>query len=380
MRIDKLVVRGFRNLDSVAADFPSRVTFIVGPNGQGKTNLLEAIYLLSQAKSFRHAALGDLLPWGSKEGCLVEAKVRSSEGTKTIAFEIENGRRRVSVNGNRVSKASAFYGQLCAVVFSPDDLQLVKGGPAARRRFLDRTLSMVDASFVDHVVAYERALKSRNALLKRGRGGGSALNEKLDVWDRLLVKHGLEVARGRSELVKELLEPTAAYYRRLVARSRSFAAAEDISLSYRGDFFCGGAPRQPEEVSSLLAEARGEDVRRGVSTRGVQRDEMLLEIDVGSGPHEARLAASQGQARSFALALLLAAVEFLSERRGELPVLLLDDIESELDTHRKTALFELIKESEFQLFLTLTELPPEFAQGVEDSRVLRIEKGQLSRQ
>ncbi|MCB0346481.1 MAG: AAA family ATPase, partial [Bdellovibrionales bacterium] len=175
MRIEKLVVQGFRNLHRVEAVFPSRVTYIVGPNGQGKTNLLEAVYLLSQAKSFRHSSTHDLLPWNAESSapCSVEASLQTDDGRKTVSFELEDGRRKVYVNGNRVSKASAFYGQFRAVVFSPDDVQLVKGGPGGRRRFLDRTLSMLDGQFVDHLVSYERALKSRNILLKRLRSNPS---------------------------------------------------------------------------------------------------------------------------------------------------------------------------------------------------------------
>ena len=379
MRIDRLSVRGFRNLEHVEVAFPSRVTFIVGPNGQGKTNLLEAVYLLSQAKSFRHSSLQDLLPWDSdgRAPCSVEASVETDEGSKTVSFELDEGRRRVYVNGNRVSKASAFYGQLRAVVFSPDDVALVKGGPSGRRRFVDRTQSMLDQQFVDHLVSYERALKSRNILLKRLRSNPAGAAEKLSVWDSLLAKHGRHVASGRRKFVEAICTGVGKYYQKLVSCSEGFGDGEKVSLSYRGEFFNGEGVRGEEEIAAMFAEAINEDIKRGVTTRGIQRDDVYLEIDVGSGPHEARLAASQGQARSFALSLLLAAVDYLSAESGELPVLLLDDIESELDTHRKTALFDLIRDSNFQLILTLTELPHEFLEGVSDSSLLRIKNGAI---
>lgn len=379
MRIEKLAVQGFRNLERVEAEFPSRVTFVIGPNGQGKTNLLEAIYLLSQAKSFRHSSISDLLPWGAQDSaaCSVEASVSTEDGIKSVSFELEDSRRRVFVNGNRVSKASAFYGQFRAVVFSPDDVQLVKGGPGGRRRFVDRTLSMVDRQFVDHLVSYERALKSRNMLLKRLRRDPSGAEQKLAVWDRLLARHGMHVAAGRRSFAESIEETVGSYYQKLVARSSDFAGAEKVSLSYQGDFLCEGKIRSEDELVSMFAHSAAEDIRRGISTRGIQRDDLKLQIDVGSGPHEARSAASQGQARSFALSLLLAAVDYLSEESGELPVLLLDDIESELDTYRKAALLDLIQDSKSQLILTLTELPHEFLQGVSDSRIMHIQNGAL---
>jgi len=211
MRLKNLELKQFRNLASQTVSFSERVTLITGKNGQGKTSLLEAIYLLGQSKSFREFRAKELVCWGSNnQECQVDSTVDTEDGTKNVSYKVINGSRQVFINKERVKKASNFYGLVKSVEFIPDDLQLIKGEPSLRRRFIDKVLAMVDKNYVDSLVHYQRALKNRNALLKSFFKNGSKpsthseLIANLAPWDSALAGHGREVCIKRLAFVKAI--------------------------------------------------------------------------------------------------------------------------------------------------------------------------------
>lgn len=360
MQIERLSVHRFRNLGTQTVDFPSRVTILTGKNGQGKTSLIEAIYLLAQAKSFRTASSRELVQWHSTaiesdKRSVIEADVRSAIGLSTVRYEIENGRRSIQINGNRIDNARQFFGTVKAVEFTPDDLQLIKGGPVERRRYLDRILSMSDPVYVETLVHYQRALKQRNKILAApGSGSSAELAIKLESWSRLLVEYGRVLSDKRQHFVKELTPRVIALYES-IARSSGLEGGERVSLQLTGHFFEDGVVRSADQLLLEYRSRVAKDIERGCTGFGPQRDDLQLIFDTDSWSRSAGAAASQGQTRTLALSLKIAAVEYLQAVAEEPPILLLDDVESELDAGRREALKELIARIESQVIITTTD-------------------------
>jgi DNA replication and repair protein RecF len=392
LHVDSISVRNFRNLDAQTVSFTGPATVVIGRNGQGKTSLIEAIYLLAQAKSFRSPRLADLIAWGGDDTVSVEGILITSSGEKTVRVEFGGGKRSVFLNGNLVTSAKGFYGEVIAVEFTPDDLQLIKGGPSGRRLFLDRILSMFDRTYVEMLVHYNRALKHRNQLLsarrtrKRHQEQGNSdedFSAELEPWNQLLVRYGSTLAQRRALLVQDLSADFMENYGSLANSSLSDGArSEEVCLQYCSDFLfdesaTAPALRPPEELLARYSSTQDRDLRLGATSFGPHRDELEVTLDVGSGARGARASASQGQARSMTLALKIAATRLLHRTTGEAPILLLDDVESELDGARRAALHQLIRQIGSQVIVTATELSPEVKEVADRLSVLSISGGKI---
>lgn len=313
---------------------------IVGPNGQGKTNLLEAIAWLATLESFRYAPNDAMV----RNGCVAavaRAEVESQDRTCLIEGEIRSGRQdRVQLNRQPLRRRSDLADVLRVTVFMPDDLYLVKGGPAGRRRFLDESISVKRPSYYSTRSQFDKVLRQRATLLRQSGGRLSdVVAATLDVWDVQLAKLGTEVAEQRESLVTEL-EP-------LVREGYEELAGETTRLSLAYQRTWQGS------LEEALHGSRAEDVRRGVNSLGPQRDEMDIQIHGMS----ARSRASQGEQRSIALALRLGLHRAVTSSAGSAPVLLLDDVFSELDDRRSTRLLELLPPG--QVLLASASTPPE---------------------
>lgn len=253
------------------------------------------------------------------------------------------------LNDKKVDSVMGFYGQVRVVIFTPEELQLVKGPPQQRRHFIDRTLAMVDPVFVKNALHYQRALKNRNALLSAKEKSP----QDLIIWDRLLVEHGRVLAEKRRDFADFVARQSRLSYEGI---SHESVAAERIEVLYESDFLNEDRTLKDfAELELAYFESSERDYKRGTTSIGVHRDDLRLQIDTGQGLHDARSTASQGQARTFALSLKLSSLEFLRERTSEDPILLLDDVESELDEPRKHALYNLLRNSKSQVFLTGTQ-------------------------
>ena len=377
MHIHQLALSGFRNLQPQSISFEKRVSLVTGRNGQGKTSLLEAVFFLAHAKSFRTSKIRDVLRWGedgasSITGAELQAKVETADGLKEIECRISGGKSKARINGIAVEQASGFYGQLSCVVFTPDELQIVKGPPQGRRKYLDRILVSVDRGYVDKVVQYHRAVKSRNAVLhemKDRRDSASTLAP----WDTLVARFGVEIIKTRLELIEEIQPLVLSYYQQLSSSS------ESIAMEYSSKLIRDGVLCSAEEVENLLRDVLDKDLMRKSTALGPHRDDLNLNIDSGFGNKLARSAASQGQARSYALALKMASIEYLSGKLGEPPVVLLDDVESELDEHRREALYRLLSELQSQTILTATELSQELRALSEGPNIFVVEEGRVEK-
>ena len=357
MRVRQLWLQDFRNYANAELTLADGLTVVVGQNGQGKTNLVEALAYLATLESFRGAPAEALVRSGA-ERTVVRAEVRHGDGREVlIETELPRvGRGRVQVNRQRLGRTRDLLGVLRASVFSPDDLVLLKGGPAERRRFLDDTLVSLDPRIDALRGDLDRVMRQRGALLKQAGGRLTGdVGFTLDVWDAKLVALGERLADARMQLVATLGPVVTASYQDL--------ASSDVTVA-----LVYVAPWRETGLAAALAAARADDVRRQVSTVGPHRDE--LEVVLDGLP--ARTQASQGEQRCLALTLRLAAHRVVGERVGSPPVLLLDDVFSELDAARSAALVRSLPIGQ-ALLTTAGALPL----GIEPERVLRVVDGTL---
>lgn len=357
MLIRTLELQDFRSYEAASLSLADGLTAIVGENGQGKTNLLEAIGWIAGLGSFRGVPDDALVRLGA-DAAVVRATVESTTGREQlIEAELPRvGRNRIQVNRQRLSRARDLVGVVQVTVFSPDDLELVKDGPALRRRWVDDALVSRHPKHDALRSEVERILKQRNALLRstHGRLDGDAAFT-LDVWDGKLAAAGDALRAARADLLAEMAPRLAAAYD-AVARRRAEVEAV-YEASWQGS------------LADALVASRANDVRRGVSTVGPHRDEILLRI--GGAP--ARTHASQGEQRSLALSLRLAADAVVREAGVAEPVLLLDDVFSELDPGRAEALLDALPGGQ-RLLTTAAWLPP----AATPDRVLKVADGTIT--
>ena len=331
MRVTSLSLSHFRNYERALIEPDAGVTVFTGPNAQGKTNVLEALHLCCLGKSHRTSRDEELIQWG-RDSARVTVKTAQRDGTHEVAVVLSRTQRKkktVRIGLRQAERIGELLGHVCGVLFSPEDLQIVKDGPAERRRFMDMQLSQLRPAYFYALQRAVRTLNQRNALLKDIARNPSLL-PTLDMWDEQLARVGAVICENRREAVGRLDE---------------LARAAHLSLT-------GG--------------------RRMTTTVGVHRDDIAITID----GKEARTFASQGQQRSAVLSLKLAQLELAGAESGEAPILMLDDVMSELDPSRRRQLIERI--DRVQTFVTCTDLSD--LAGARQGTVYRVENGVLTRE
>lgn len=355
MIVEHLELVDFRNYQSAAFDLTSGITAVLGRNGQGKTNLAESLAYLATLSSFRGAPPDALVRVGADAG-IIRALVRDHDGREVlIEAELSRvGRNRVQVNKQKLGRTRDLLGVMRVSVFAPDDLIMIKGGPSERRRFLDDTLVALKVSYDSMRLELDRVVRQRNTLLKQagGRLDGDALNT-LDVWDARLADLGDRLGHARATLVARCQPMVSEAYEQLAGESVA------VELVYEPEWRATG-------LVKALEAARDFDVRRGVSTVGPHRDE----VAIGLNGLPARTHASQGEQRTLALALRLAAHRLVAERTDSTPVLVLDDVLSELDPERATALLSNLPPGQV-IITSASPLPP----AANPERVIEISGG-----
>lgn len=345
MRVTHLSLTDFRSYQSVEVEFAPGVSTFVGPNGQGKTNLVEAVNYLATLSSHRVASDAPLVRMGA-ERAVIRAAVTEGERHQLVELELNPGRaNRARVNRSSPVRPREALGIVRTVLFAPEDLGLVKGDPGERRRFLDELVTARSPRMAGVRADYDRVLKQRNTLLKsaamaRRHGGRGGDLSTLDVWDQHLARVGAELLAQRMSLIT-MLEPLADQ-----AYERLAPGGGPLALDYRGSTSSGPVSELPREklyelLLSALGEARQREIERGVTLAGPHRDDLLL----GLGGMPAKGYASHGESWSVALALRLASYELLRSEGPE-PVLVLDDVFAELDVRRRERLAELVAPGE----------------------------------
>ncbi|MCD7975269.1 MAG: DNA replication/repair protein RecF [Phascolarctobacterium sp.] len=374
MKINKVYVINFRNYDQCNLDFFSMVNVFYGQNAQGKTNIMEAIFYSAFGMSHRTFEENDLIKIGCMEmGVGVEYESFSGRHTIKIKKHKQQGKlnKEIILDGQKIRMREQ-YGKLNAVMFSPEDLQFVKGEPSLRRRFLDMQIAQTDKVYYDLLIKYNRLLKQRNKLLKEIREKGKEDTRYLKVWDEEFIRFAASIVRKRLLSLNKLKKIGSEVYSILTENKEKMTIKYEVKENNGKTLY----PRDEEENNwedfyrNSLREREKEDILRGSTGIGPHRDDLYLLLNDFS----LRSFGSQGQQRSGALALKLSQLEYVHRELGEFPVLLLDDVMSELDNKRRTQLLSFIN-GKVQTFITANdrELIPE----LENNRYFEITKGRI---
>lgn len=355
MRIKALSLQNFRNLENEYLEFNQGLNILFGDNAQGKTNILEAIFLSCTTKSHKGSKDKEMIRMGEKEAH-VRLLFEKNENERKIDLHLSKTKSKsMAVDGLIVKKAMDFFGLVNVVFFSPEDLNMVKNGPAERRRFIDMELSQLDKIYLHQLSNYDRVITQRNNLLKQLiEEEGKA--DMLDVWDEQLLKYGLSVIKSRENFIVDLNELIKPIHFKLTG------GKEELVLTYEPNVVA-------EEFSEKLKKTRRSDIYQKSTLVGPHKDDVLFTIN----GQNVRKFGSQGQQRSTALSLKLAEIELFKKMTGENPILLLDDVLSELDRNRQNYLIHGI--GDIQTIITCTGLE-EFVENKKDSgKIYKITEG-----
>ncbi|MFB6226783.1 MAG: DNA replication/repair protein RecF [bacterium] len=344
MILDSLTVSQFRCWTYREFQFGSDITYIEGPNATGKTSILEAINYLSKGRSMRATRDSTCVQWNKdsfslRAEFLPDGVENASPSSLSVSYgstpDTNHDRRRViKLNGDVVEKLSDLHRKFPTILFTPDDLSILKGGPAKRRDFLNELLSYLDDNYLDWLKEYQKIRQQRNSLLKTP----SPDHVLLDQYDSRLVELGEQIVQVRSELMPELEAEVQSKTRKLLDED----GIESMSLNYEADV------EPSDSFETVLDASRSNDLEKGYTTRGPQRDDWMIQIK--NRPVDRF--ASQGQLRSLLLTLKLAANSVIINRVSRVPLLLLDDVESELDEKRQKRVLDLLGECASQVIIT----------------------------
>lgn len=353
MYIKSLHLKNFRNYDEQSLTFDEKTNVFQGNNAQGKTNLLEALYLFSIGKSFRTHMDTDLIRFGED---YLKAELLFCDRNREHSLEIivlRERKKQIKINGVTISRLSELMGHLNVVLFYPEELGLVKEGPGVRRRFMDVAISQLRPGYYHTLGRYHRVLDQRNKLIKKIRHSSSeGLADTLSVWNEQLVSYGMELMQYRQEFMTRLGV--------LAEKAHFEASGEKLTLEYKPGF--GTKEAFLEKLTTCLSR----ELEQGYTLYGPHREDFGIYIN----DTEAKVFGSQGQQRSAVVSLKLAQADLLFEEYGEYPVLLLDDIMSELDQNRRAYLAGKIPGK--QVFITCTELDSSLPEG----KLFTVSRGQ----
>ena len=360
MHVIRAQLNHFRNYESCDFAPCARVNVLLGDNGQGKTNLLEALYLCCTGRSHRTRQDRDLIRWDA-DFASVKVHAERNDGTHDVEVILPaTGKRRIKIAGRDAARSGELMGHITGVLFSPEDLRTVKDGPAERRRMIDMTLAQLRPAYYYALQRYNRALKQRNEVL-RAAAMQPAMADTLDMWDMELAKAGAELMRHRRDYIEKLSAAAESTYQE-IADGR-----ERLQVRYAPSITAGD---DAQSAADALFAARDSDLRRTTTSVGAHRDEVLLTVN----GREARTFGSQGQQRTAALSLRLAELTVMREALGEWPVLMLDDVMSELDPNRRRQLIRRL--DGVQTIITCTDL--EDLSGAEVGAAFRVHGAALT--
>lgn len=366
MRIKSLSLRSFRNYHQLDLEFKQGLTIITGENAQGKTNLLEAIFLLSMAKSHRTHNDSELIRWG-EEFAHISGVVENRHYEFPLEIHMSNKGKIAKYNHLEQAKLSQFIGKLNVILFAPEDLQLVKGSPSLRRRFMNSELGQSHPVYLQSLMTYERTLKQRNTYLKDYGFKDEFDPVYFEIITEQLIKSAIEIIQYRQAFISRLNEIVKSIHLDL-SDQRDQLRIEYQASSSRLDY--QDLESLSEQYQELFGQAIERERRQGTTVYGPHRDDLIFWIN----DKDARNFASQGQQRSIVLSIKLAEIEYLKEITGDYPVLLLDDVLSELDDNRQLILMQHI-ESRVQTFLTTASLKGIDLDQLQQSQIIYVSKG-----
>lgn len=334
MWIKKIKIKNFRNYNKEEINLEKNINIFYGENAQGKTNIIEAIFLCSLGKSFRAKKDSEMIKL-NEENAIIEIEYEKSDREGKIKIEIGH-KKNIYLNGIKLKKLSELLGNLNIVIFTPDDINILKGGPQNRRKFLDIMISQLRPNYMHILNLYLKTIEQRNKYLRQIKEENK--DEKLlEIWDEKLAEYAIKIYEYRKEFINKIINKIKIIHRNITNEK------EEIEVDYISE--C----KEKQEYLNLLKQRRKLDIIKGFTTKGIHRDDFMIYIN----KKEINIYGSQGQNRTAMLSLKLAELQVINDEIGEYPILLLDDFMSELDKTRRKNFLENIRDT--QVIITGTE-------------------------
>ncbi|MGG3989076.1 DNA replication/repair protein RecF [Bacillus smithii] len=371
MYMKELILENFRNYESLQLTFENKVNVILGENAQGKTNVLEAIYVLAMAKSHRTSNDKDLIRW-DEEYAKIEGRVEKRHTSIPLELTISKKGKKAKSNHIEQQRLSQYVGNLNVVMFAPEDLHLVKGSPQVRRRFIDMEIGQISPVYLHDISQYQKVLQQRNHYLKQLQANKQHDKTMLEVLNEQLITLAVKIVQKRFEFIR-LLEEWAQPIHSGISRG-----LEKLKIDYRPSIDVledDDWSKMVEVFEEKISSQKEREIERGVTLIGPHRDELVFMVN-GKNVHTF---GSQGQQRTTALSVKLAEIELICSEIGEYPVLLLDDVLSELDDFRQSHLLNTIREK-VQTFVTTTSTDGIHHQTLKEADTFHVMAGRVSKQ
>ena len=369
MELESLTLKKYRNYGDLTLEFSDGVNVFLGENAQGKTNLLESIYVLALARSHRTSSDKDLIQWSEKEAT-ISGRVKRAISDTPLSLNFSNKGKKARVNHLEQSKLSQYIGQLNVILFAPEDLELVKGAPSVRRRFIDMEFGQMNPLYLYNTTQYKRILKERNAYLKRLQLKQTTDTVFLDVLSEQLVNVGAQILLARESFLKKLEQAAQPIHAEISDQRETLHLVYNSSVNFEEKDDLAGVTAAFE---AALLKQRAREIMMGSTLLGPHRDDLQFIVN----DNDVAVFGSQGQQRTTALAVKLAEIDLMQQETGEYPVLLLDDVLSELDANRQTHLLLAIQDK-VQTFITAPSLTDVARQLIHTPKVFHVKHGEIT--
>ncbi|MCF0144755.1 MAG: DNA replication/repair protein RecF [Firmicutes bacterium] len=359
MYIKEIELKNFRNYKEEKVSFSKNVNIFLGQNAQGKTNLLEGIYLNSLGRSFKNIKDKELIRFG-EDACRIKTTFESYDMERETDIIIrKDGKKAITADGVKISKTSQLLDRMFIIVFSPEDLKIVKEDPEKRRKFIDRELCQIRKGYLSDLSNYKKILRQRNTYLK-----DISIDENvLDIWDLQLAAFGSRIIDKRKSFIEEINKVSHEIHNNISGGKESLTLKYEPNVAF--------PENQEEAFYELLREKRRDDMRNRTTGRGPHRDDFSISAD----GIDLRKFGSQGQQRTAALSLKLSEIKIIEEEKDEKPILLLDDVLSELDNERQVYLMSALGDN--QMFITTTDLTEQVKANLPKGKIFKISGGEV---
>ena len=369
MELTSLKLVNYRNYANLELDFSPGVNVFLGENAQGKTNLLESIYVLALARSHRTSSDKDLINWTAKE-TTISGRIKKNISETPLSLHFSSKGKKARVNHLEQSKLSQYVGQLNVILFAPEDLELLKGAPSVRRRFIDMEFGQMNPLYLYNITQYRRILKDRNAYLKRLQLKQTKDTVFLDVLTDQLVSVGAEVILARQLFVRRLQAAAQPIHAEVSNQREQLTLVYQTSIDFEEH---ADLEQIKATFAATLNRQRTREVMQGSTVVGPHRDDLQFIVN----ENDVAVFGSQGQQRTTALAIKLAEIDLMAQETGEYPILLLDDVLSELDASRQTHLLLAIQDK-VQTFITAPSLSDVARQLIHTPKVFHVKQGEIT--
>ena len=369
MYIKDIKIKDFRNYEVLDLKFNEKVNIILGSNAQGKTNLLESIYISSYGRSFRTSKDTDMIRFGA-DNAVIKMSFNKDRGDLDIDMVLSKDHKKsVKVDGVKIRKTSQLLDNVYIVIFSPDDLKIIKDEPEKRRKFIDKELCQIKPSYYSNLSNYKKVLLERNTYLKEM----NVDPDMMDIWDMQLAKYGAAIMIQRKEFIEKISDISRSIHKGITNDKEILRIEYDPNIKYINDI-----KEQEKSFYEILKRSFDNDLKMRTTTKGPHKDDLDFYISTGEKEINARNFGSQGQQRTAALSLKLAEIDIIKRETGEYPILLLDDVLSELDIERQEFLIKTLSFN--QLFITTAEMQPKLIEQFPEATIYKVEDGKVEKQ